>query len=255
MGGRLFWPHALELVVEPAALPLHSRRVDDVSHARRCALLPRRLTPPDPPAGRRRRVRHLWAYALLGQLVAISVAAALFFYACALRPPTRPPARRAPPTLWLPVALALLAVALSPHTDPQTSFLPTLLAMHALLVLPPVLPPPPRAGLPLAAFSALVAAPALALHLRATLAALAAAPALRGAGAALYYHPAQASIGWDVVWTTGAVLVWRAWERGDVRDVARAAAGVAGDVARVCLGSVGVLGLVTVRSERWGKDE
>ncbi|KIP05216.1 hypothetical protein PHLGIDRAFT_36535 [Phlebiopsis gigantea 11061_1 CR5-6] len=65
----------------------------------------------------------------------------------------------------------------------------------------------------------------------------------------------SASIGWDVVWTTGTVLVWRASQRGDVWDVTRAAAGVAGDVVRVCLGSVGVLGLATVRSERWGKDE
>ncbi|KAJ7026101.1 hypothetical protein C8F04DRAFT_120728 [Mycena alexandri] len=181
--------------------------------------------------GRRHNVQFIWAYMLLGQLVAISVASNLFYLALVLAP--RPPSPssnhglsslQAPVALWLPVLLSLGTVATSPFTS-ERSFLPNLLLMHSLIVLPLLAPdrlfPLGQAstqtksyfGISLKTLYILVFGAALALHTRATGQALG-DPAVSvtdftlKAWNVLHSHPAQSSIGWDVIWTSISFVVW-----------------------------------------------
>ncbi|CAA7268202.1 unnamed protein product [Cyclocybe aegerita] len=90
--------------------------------------------------GRRHGIKHLWAYMLLGQIVAISVASNLFYLAILLSPPPGLPRRdqhstNTSPTLWLNVFLSIATVALTPFTS-RSTFLWNLLVMHALIFLP-----------------------------------------------------------------------------------------------------------------------
>ena len=87
--------------------------------------------------GREHGVRHVWAYMLFGQLVAISVASNLFFLAL----PRKAEIKRrtsmqktVPPMLWLSVLASLLTVFLVPHPLRHNYFFSDLLIMHALLV-------------------------------------------------------------------------------------------------------------------------
>jgi hypothetical protein len=196
---------------------------------------PLKASPPSPPiytsfsswrAGRRHQVKLIWAYMLLGQLVAISVASNLFYLALLLaappRPAARPSAQWAPPALWIPVLLSLATVALSPLTDDRR-FLPNLLLMHALIVVPLLVPDSlfhqshPKPASPLAmglsTLYTLVFVVALALQTRAISTALgnpapSATEFARRAWEVLHSHPAQASIGWDVIWTTVSFVAW-----------------------------------------------
>ncbi|KAJ7025568.1 hypothetical protein C8F04DRAFT_1212828 [Mycena alexandri] len=174
--------------------------------------------------GRRHNVQFIWAYMLLGQLVAISVASNLFYLALVLAP--RPPSPssnhrlsslQAPVALWLPVLLSLGTVATSPFTS-ERSFLPNLLLMHSLIVLPLLAPDPSTQtksyfGISLKTLYILVFGAALALHTRATGQALG-DPAVSVTDFAfkawdvLHSHPAQSSIGWDVIWTSISFVVW-----------------------------------------------
>ncbi|KAJ7094448.1 hypothetical protein B0H15DRAFT_829629 [Mycena belliarum] len=165
--------------------------------------------------GPRHQIKLVWAYMLLGQLVAISVASNLFYLALVLAgPPPRASSPWAPPALWIPVLLSLGAVARSPFTDEYT-FLPNLLAMHLLIVVPLVVPTwgTPRFSLRLSTLYVLVFIAALAMHTRATSNALgepavSARQFVRNAWQVLHSHPAQASIGWDVIWTTVSFVAW-----------------------------------------------
>ena len=164
---------------------------------------------------------------LLGQVVAISVATNLFFYALATSAPPKPPTPGATsmvsPALWLSVGLSLATIASSPYTT-ETTFLPNLLVMHVLLVVPLVLSPHPpgRWNMRLTTLYRTVAYFALALHLKATAMAFAALPpdsqtpsgVLRAITSTLNYHPAQSSIGWDVVWTSISFIVWTIYTSG-----------------------------------------
>ncbi|KAF8588509.1 hypothetical protein K439DRAFT_1658511 [Ramaria rubella] len=188
----------------------------------------------------RERVPHAWAYMLLGQVVAISVAWSLLNLALVIIPPKAGArAGRAvtglPLSLTAPVLLSLLTVSLSPYTS-ATTFLPNLLAMHALLMVP-LLPFPPLTLPALSprptSFYTLVALLSTLLRTRTTLAVLSSlhitsspffslqhpmdvvvalwnAPGVvyGAAWETLHGHAAQASIGWDVVWTS---VVWLAW--------------------------------------------
>lgn len=93
--------------------------------------------------GREHGVRHVWAYMLFGQLVAISVASNLFFLAL----PRKAEIKRrtsmqktVPPMLWLSVLASLLTVFLVPHPLRHNYFFSDLLIMHALLVIPLLCP-------------------------------------------------------------------------------------------------------------------
>ena len=179
---------------------------------------------------------------LLGQIVAISVAANLFYLACLLAPP--PTLKRdrdsakAGPKLWLSVLLSLTTVALSPMTNERT-FLPNLLVMHALLFVPlflsregPVVEKPPtkvghsttnkeieeeKFALDVNYLYRIVHLASAAIHFRT---ALTTVKYLRegsfefhipeAAWKVLHSHPAQSSIGWDIVWTSISFTAWMA---------------------------------------------
>ena len=172
-------------------------------------------------------MKHVWAYMLLGQVVAISVASNLFFYAVVTGPkPSSPqvsqtsPTQRVSPVLWLSVVLSLATVAYSPSTT-ESSFLPNLLVMHALLVVPLIISFEPwtRFNIKLRTLYGITALVTLVLHLKAGTVALMSLSSnerrltgvINAIVKTLYYHPAQSSIGWDIVWTTASTLVWKAY--------------------------------------------
>ncbi|KAF5356381.1 hypothetical protein D9758_009530 [Tetrapyrgos nigripes] len=186
--------------------------------------------------GQRYKVKHIWAYMLLGQLVAISVASNLFYLALSLSSYTPGPNEitlRAKPILWLSILISLLTVANTPYTTEQT-FLPNLLIMHAMLTVPLfyvsfrkysfdstgrfsihfrtlhfiifLFTSLMRARTIITAFQAVpyYTEPSVAdlyslLNLR---------PLLHALWETLHSHPAQSSIGWDAVWTSGSFVVW-----------------------------------------------
>ncbi|KAH8983481.1 hypothetical protein EDB92DRAFT_1890924 [Lactarius akahatsu] len=132
--------------------------------------------------GKEHGVKHVWAYMLLGQLVAISVATNLFFLA--LVPPVKEKKKKG-------VSGELLMLV--PHSLWHDYFLSNLLVMHA---------PPART---LYWLVALLSAAARVRTITVS-GSLTAGPGTLWA--VLKSHPAQASIGWDVVWTTISVLIW-----------------------------------------------
>lgn len=95
--------------------------------------------------GRRRGVKSLWVYMLIGQIVAISFAQSLFFAALTLAPQVLPRAPvgnkpLGPPTgqswtLLFSVVLGAIGTTVIGHQS-TGYFLPLLLAIHALAVLP-----------------------------------------------------------------------------------------------------------------------
>jgi hypothetical protein len=177
---------------------------------------------------------------LLGQIVAISVAANLFYLACLLaQPPTLKRDRvsaKAGFRLSLSVLLSLATVAISPMTS-QRSFLPNLLVMHALLFVPLL---PGRATLKegnsqekdrhsatneeaedgnfsisVKYLYRIVQLASAAIHIRTALTTVKylqegsfGSHIAEAAWKVLHSHPAQSSIGWDVVWTSISFAVW-----------------------------------------------
>ncbi|KAI9461079.1 hypothetical protein F5148DRAFT_1215842 [Russula earlei] len=161
--------------------------------------------------GREFQVRHLWAYMVLGQLVAISVGMNLFFFAL---PPTARAAvfstreRTVPPLLWLSVLASLATVLLVPHSLRHDYFLSNLLVMHALLVIPLLPINVGRTGrlhIRTRTLYQLVTLLAVTARLGTTMG-IVGGPGM--VWAVLKSHPAQASIGWDVLWTTISFLMW-----------------------------------------------
>ncbi|KIY69770.1 hypothetical protein CYLTODRAFT_420337 [Cylindrobasidium torrendii FP15055 ss-10] len=188
---------------------------------------------------KRRNIPHAWAYMLLGQVVAISVALNLFYLAVLLHPlaPGRPIQRKTPFILWISTAVGLVAVVLSPFTS-ESTFLPNLLAMHATITIP-LLFPSFSAGpsLPTGLVHAVVSLTAGVARHRAVIAVIGAVhPEPLNAFSllieTLHGHPAQSSIGYDVVWTTLSFALWTVLEGKGV--------GVA-EVAMLPILSVGVI--------------
>jgi len=177
--------------------------------------------------GREYHVKHVWAYMLFGQLVAISVGMNLFFLAL---PPTASARtttsvstkKTVPPLLWLSVLAALVTVFLVPHSLQHDYFFLNLLVMHALLVIP-LLPvrvaPTGSLHIRTRTLYQLVALLGVTARVRTALSINAGAVAGQGTElTVLHSHPAQASIGWDVVWTTISFLMWiRPKVRGQLR--------------------------------------
>jgi len=163
---------------------------------------------------------------LLGQIVAISVASNLFYVAIVLsQPPNRDSATQinTSPRLWLSVLLSFATVAISPHTSTQT-FLPNLLVMHALLFAPligdsTIVKPLKRFSVDVTTLYRVIQILAAAIHLRTvmtaarflkevTLSSSTAVHLVSVAWEVLHSHPAQSSIGWDVVWTSTSFVIW-----------------------------------------------
>jgi hypothetical protein len=201
---------------------VHGWLLDSLPPDGRCVYTPRppiqHLTDSDlalDDIGREHGVKHVWAYMLFGQLVAISVATNLFLLALAPSSRRWPAAPRTtatvPPILWLSVLASLVTVFLVPHSLRHDYFLSNLLAMHVLVVIPLIpLPVAPTGGhLHIRTRTLYLLVGLLCFIARARTVLWTKTEA--GAGtlwAVLNSHPAQASIGWDVVWTTVAFLVW-----------------------------------------------
>ncbi|KAG7441382.1 uncharacterized protein BT62DRAFT_982794 [Guyanagaster necrorhizus] len=164
---------------------------------------------------RRYGIKNAWSYMLLGQVVAISVAANLFHLAILLSPQYSKPkpggAGLAPSILWIPVLCSLLNVFISPFTNDVT-FLPNLLTMHAVLMLPLLLPP--ARDLFSISYSSLystILVSAAVMRLKTTYLAISDdnfLSFLASAFETLHSHPAQSSIGYDIVWTTISFAAW-----------------------------------------------
>ncbi|KAJ2963165.1 hypothetical protein NQZ79_g1813 [Umbelopsis isabellina] len=89
----------------------------------------------------RRKIPYAWAYMLLGQVVAISFAACLFFATMACRPvrATGTVSFNVPITA-ICAAIGTVTVVVSPFVATGSGFMPNLMLMHAVLVVPLLLP-------------------------------------------------------------------------------------------------------------------
>jgi hypothetical protein len=156
---------------------------------------------------------------LFGQLVAISVASNLFFLALPRKAEIKPRAsmqkqKTVPPVLWLTVLASLSTVFLVPHSLQHNYFLSNLLVMHALLVIPLLRPVTSesvgRLHIRTRTLYQLIMLLTVIARLRTALSTngLQIMTGRSTLWAVLTSHPAQASIGWDVVWTTISILWW-----------------------------------------------
>ncbi|THU98956.1 hypothetical protein K435DRAFT_795244 [Dendrothele bispora CBS 962.96] len=184
--------------------------------------------------GQRHKIQRIWAYMLLGQLVAISVASNLFYLALSLSPHNpvekRSQPLRAKPILWISIFTSLFTVAYTPYTSEKT-FFPNLLVMHVMLTIPLIYVslrkyssnPSERFTTSFKTLYAFIFIFASLIRIRTVIAAFQAVPyytdvrsvvnlmPLVGAlWETLHSHPAQSSIGWDAVWTSGSFVIW-AW--------------------------------------------
>ena len=177
--------------------------------------------------GKRYNIRHVWAYMLLGQIVAISVASNLFYLALVLSELSVSSRnlslkQTASLRLVISVLLSLVTVALSPFTSART-FLPNLLVMHVLLFVPlvsktsssPETPSPTSFSINLKTLYRIIHLACAGIHVRTVIAALRSLQAsslqpntFEEAWIILYSHPAQSSIGWDIIWTSLSFIVW-----------------------------------------------
>lgn len=88
--------------------------------------------------GTRRKIPYVWVYMLLGQVVAISVAASLFFATILVYKPivNREPSNGLIKSLFFSTVGGAATVILSPFVASTSAFLPNLLVMHILLIFP-----------------------------------------------------------------------------------------------------------------------
>lgn len=193
-------------------LSIHPRQVTyarSVSYAHMCSFL---------GAGREYSVKYVWAYMLLGQIVAISVASNLFYLALILSRRTNSSKPATTLDLWVTVLVSLATIARSPFTTERT-FLPNLLAMHSLILVP--LLPWPRSWRISCGYNhrnlyAVALIVSITLRIRSTKEVMqsllpdrrSVSDIIYAAWATLGSHPAQSSIGWDVVWTVVSFVVW-----------------------------------------------
>ena len=182
--------------------------------------------------GRRRNIKHLWAYMLLGQIVAISVATNLFYLALVLSESSVSGRLKRTVSLKLVISvlLSLGTIALSPFTS-QKTFLPNLLVMHLLLFIPLISNTPsspevsssaPKFSISLKTLYRIIHLACAGIHVRTIFVAISSLQAssslpssqssfldvFNEAWTILYSHPAQSSIGWDVIWTSISFIVW-----------------------------------------------
>jgi len=166
--------------------------------------------------GRRHDVKHVWAYMLLGQLVAISVATNLFFSSIALSGTPPPPRRNAKASIILTtcVVVALVSVALVPHLEAQ-DFLKNLLLMHGAAMIPllPLWTDVYPLSCNASVLYAVIAIAGAGIRLR-TMFATPRGDFLINVWDGLTSHPASSSIGWDIVWTTASWCVYSVLEGG-----------------------------------------
>ncbi|BFZ59321.1 hypothetical protein YB2330_000329 [Saitoella coloradoensis] len=194
-----------------------------------CGICAGVLTPLFFVEGRRRGISGLWRYMALAQLVAISFATSLFFLTVVTTTPLARPLSR--PSLQILTPCVLVSLATVPFLDPtKPTFLSLLLAMHALLF-PPLFHHVPKKSksdddvkishqatieeeTPVLHFVYVVIAyVSCASYIWYTYRYAWNHPAgiLGGVKALvghMFTHPARASIGWDLVCVSAALLVW-----------------------------------------------
>ena len=160
---------------------------------------------------------------LLGQLVAISVALALFLTALSLRPATRP-TPSCPPSLYLPLFAAMGTILAVPTYVQTDSFLANLLWMHGLLLVPliswtsttestsKVAATKRRFNIRPATLYTALSGLAIVIHgMNARAVIYTATPntsTLRQLYNTIFSHSAQASISLDVVWVAIILAFW-----------------------------------------------
>ena len=174
--------------------------------------------------GKRYNIKHVWAYMLLGQIVAISVASNLFYLALVLSElsvsnrQNLSLKKTVSVRLVVSILLSLVTVALSPFTSPKT-FLPNLLVMHVLLFVPLISittsSSPAPFSVNLNTLYRIIHLACAGIHIRTVIAAIGSLQAtsrspniFKEALTVLYSHPAQSSIGWDIIWTSLSFIVW-----------------------------------------------
>jgi hypothetical protein len=170
---------------------------------------------------------------LLGQIVAISVASNLFYLALVLSEPSVSSRhlslkKTVNVRLVVSVLLSLVTVALSPFTSPKT-FLPNLFVMHVLLFVPlisitsssPEKSSPAPFSVKLNTLYRIIHLACAGIHVRTVIAAIGSLSQtssslqtkspdtiFKEAWTILYSHPAQSSIGWDIIWTSLSFIAW-----------------------------------------------
>jgi len=173
--------------------------------------------------GRKRDIKFIPAYMLLGQMVAISVALALFLTALSLRPATRP-TPSCPPSLYLPLFAAMGTILAVPTYVQTDSFLANLLWMHGLLLVPliswssteestsKVAGTKRKSNIrPATLYSALVGLAIIIHGMNARAVIYTASPntsTIRQLYNTIFSHSAQASISLDVVWVAIILAFW-----------------------------------------------
>jgi alpha-1,2-mannosyltransferase len=173
--------------------------------------------------GRKRDIKFIPAYMLLGQMVAISVALALFLTALSLRPATRP-TPSCPPTLYLPLFAAMATILAVPTYVQTEHFLANLLWMHGLLLVPliswgsstetasKVAATNKRFNLrPATLYTALIGLAVVIHGINARAVIYTASPTtstIRQLYNTIFSHSAQASISLDVVWVAMILAFW-----------------------------------------------
>lgn len=166
----------------------------------------------------RRNIPFVWAYMLLGQVVAISFSACLFF-AVMYCLPTRSSGTiqfNVPITAICSV-IGIVTVLVSPFVATSSAFMPNLLAMHAVLIVPLVLPERylcpyiSRQPFTLAAIYLFAAGANFANFLQQAFIAVTTTESnclVKSMITILYSHPAQSSIGWDVICVSVFCAIW-----------------------------------------------
>jgi hypothetical protein len=159
-------------------------------------------------AGKERSIPHLWAFMLLGQIVAISFAWNLFEIAVACSPIASQQSKSPPQSrnqAWRSILLALclavnfLCVYFIPYTVGTPQFLLTLGIPHLLLFIPLYVVDEGDMNRLGSYFSWIFFAAIVGLFAKATQEALAVPEGSRGFGRALFEHPAVSSVGWDIL--------------------------------------------------------
>lgn len=150
---------------------------------------------------------------LLGQLVAMSVATALFIAATALHPRKTGHPRRAPIWVYLPLVLAMGTIHLVPQYAGTGRFLNNLLWMHGLLLVALLTPRGNdgvngTASLPWSVVYATLLGLAAMIHIPNTARLPTGIETAEDLYKQIFSHPAQSSISFDVIWVVLALVAW-----------------------------------------------
>jgi hypothetical protein len=164
-----------------------------------------------------RHIPHLWAYMLLGQVVAISFATNLFFLGTSLSPVSSSTSLRiqerwtlSTATLLIPLLATFISTGLIPSSVTKPYFMYLLLLPHVALFIPPILYSVPQSWGTIhpsaeAAQRFYERVYSLLVMLSIVLICLASNVTWNSIEGALYEHPAVSSVGWDVI------LCWISW--------------------------------------------